>query len=443
ASLANFSVHITATTSAAECTLYANTASVTTTNDGSDISSATITCRSANVTILKTADAATVNAGDSIGFTVLVANPGAGTATGVTVNDPLPAGSGSGLAWSIGSQSNAGLCSLSSPTSPQTLSCGPTTLASLATFSVHITATTPPAECTLYATPASVTTSNDGSDTSSTTISCNSPDPPLPGLPNTSAPDVGLGSAIPNAPLRIPDLALTILALIAGLGMLVATCGGLRRHRPGFLAVVLLAIPLSLAPTSLSVGELAAQPSVALAPGTQLIGSKAVSVVPPARPAAETFHRVTGAIIPSRLRIPAIGVDAAVDAAGLRTDGSMDVPDNLWTSSWWAAGPRPGQAGNAVIAGHRGVGTPALFSHLEDVKPGDWIYISDGAGNELIYVVTRVASLDLSTSTRIAVFEKGQTRERVLITCCGDYVGGAVPYDHGLGVVEKPLLPIS
>src|SRR4029077_1901490 len=122
--------------------------------------------------ILKTPDAATVNAGDPIGFTILVANPGAGTATGVTVNDPLPAGSGSGLAWSIGSQSNAGLCSLNSPTPPQTLSCGPTTLASLATFSVHITATTSAAECTLYANTAGVTTTNDGSDISTATITC-------------------------------------------------------------------------------------------------------------------------------------------------------------------------------------------------------------------------------------------------------------------------------
>ena len=86
----------------------------------------------------------------------------------------------------------------------------------------------------------------------------------------------------------------------------------------------------------------------------------------------------------------------------------MDVPDNLWTSSWLRNGPQPGQAGNAVIAGHRGIGSPALFGHLENLRPGDRIYISDAAGNELIYLVTRVASLDLSRSTQVAVF--GPTR---------------------------------
>ena len=40
----------------------------------------------------KTADAAIVNAGDPIGFTVTVANSGPGLAKDVTLSDPLPAG---------------------------------------------------------------------------------------------------------------------------------------------------------------------------------------------------------------------------------------------------------------------------------------------------------------------------------------------------------------
>jgi LPXTG-site transpeptidase (sortase) family protein len=96
-----------------------------------------------------------------------------------------------------------------------------------------------------------------------------------------------------------------------------------------------------------------------------------------------------------------------------------------------------------VIAGHRGVGTPALFSHLEKVLPGDWIYVSDGAGSELIYVVTRVASLDLSNSTRVAVFGNGPTSQLVLITCFGDYIASARTYDRRLVVFSRPLLPIT
>jgi LPXTG-site transpeptidase (sortase) family protein len=204
----------------------------------------------------------------------------------------------------------------------------------------------------------------------------------------------------------------------------------------------LLAVALSVALVSLSPGELAPNSSTTvagLAPGTQLIGSKVVTIAPPAAPRTETFNRVAGPITPSRLRIPTIGVDAPIGAVGLRSDGSMDVPNNLWTSSWLAAGPRPGQAGNAVIAAHRGVGTPALFSHLENVQPGDRIYVSDAAGNELVYEVTRVASLDLSASTQVAVFGPSTAQQLVLITCFGRYMAGPRTYDHRLVVFSRPL----
>ena len=50
---------------------------------------------------MKTADASPVNAGDQIGFTVEVQNTGTGTATGVKLTDPLPAGSGTGVTWVV------------------------------------------------------------------------------------------------------------------------------------------------------------------------------------------------------------------------------------------------------------------------------------------------------------------------------------------------------
>ncbi len=169
-------VHITALTSKTECTTYNNTASVTTTNDGTSSQSASITCNPASIHIVKTADAATVNQGSAVGFTVTVNNSGAGTAHGVTVNDPLPAG----LSWSINTQSNTGLCAITGATGSQVLACGgsSTNVNAGASFSVHITATTAAGSCGTYNNTASVTTSNDGSGTSSASITCNPPPPP-------------------------------------------------------------------------------------------------------------------------------------------------------------------------------------------------------------------------------------------------------------------------
>src|SRR5207247_390221 len=131
-----------------------NTATVSTSNDGAGEASAQDRKSDAKGKSSKTADASPVNAGDPIGFTVTVTNSGPGTASGVTVDDPLPAGP----AWQIQSQSNAGLCSISAGT----LSCGPTSLASGGSFSVHITAATSAQQCASYHNTATVSTSNDG-----------------------------------------------------------------------------------------------------------------------------------------------------------------------------------------------------------------------------------------------------------------------------------------
>src|SRR5260370_1155920 len=169
---ASFSVHVTAATAASECTVYDNTATAASSNDGGGQASASITCQPAVIKITKTADAGTVNAGDLIGFTVTVTNTGAGTAHGVTVSDPLPAGSGTGVTWSIDTQSNPALCSTSGTKPSQALSCGPTDLAAGASFSVHVTAATAASECTVYDNTATAASSNDGGGQASASITC-------------------------------------------------------------------------------------------------------------------------------------------------------------------------------------------------------------------------------------------------------------------------------
>ena len=97
----------------------------------------------ASVQIAKMADAAQVNAGDQIGFTVTVSDSGGVDATGVTLSDPLP--TNDGLSWSIADQ---GLgwgdsCAITAGT----LDCGPVTVSAnttqaASTFTVHITSPT-------------------------------------------------------------------------------------------------------------------------------------------------------------------------------------------------------------------------------------------------------------------------------------------------------------
>ena len=53
---------------------------------------------------------------------------------------------------------------------------------------------------------------------------------------------------------------------------------------------------------------------------------------------------------PGHLKIPAIGVDAAIVPVGVTPDGFMDAPDGPDDTGWYKHGPRPGEVGSAVIA---------------------------------------------------------------------------------------------
>jgi uncharacterized repeat protein (TIGR01451 family) len=181
-----FWVHITSHTTAAtggdcqETGLVDNTGNVTTSNDGSDQSSAEICVAGPAIHIQKTADAAQVNAGEDIGFKMTVWNSGIGDAKGVTLTDPLPANPG--LSWSVDSAGagfgNGADCSISQQ---NVLTCGPETVPAgtdqaSSTFWVHVTSHTSRVtagdcqETGLVDNTGKVTTSNDGSDQSSAQV---------------------------------------------------------------------------------------------------------------------------------------------------------------------------------------------------------------------------------------------------------------------------------
>jgi uncharacterized repeat protein (TIGR01451 family) len=179
-----FTVHITSPTTAATGGLcpggsgvITNTGDVTTSNDGTGESTASTCVAAPAIHIVKTADAAQVNVGSAIGFTLTVYNDGSGAAHGVTLSDTLP--TNAGLSWSIASQGAGwgGSCAIAAGK----LTCGPVTVPAgttkaASTFTVHITSPTTGAtggDCPtsgVVNNTGSVTTSNDGSDQSSASI---------------------------------------------------------------------------------------------------------------------------------------------------------------------------------------------------------------------------------------------------------------------------------
>ncbi|WP_343395287.1 hypothetical protein [Candidatus Amarobacter glycogenicus] len=177
AAAAKVEVRLTGTAPAAVCGLVSNTATVSATNEPSSVlanntSTDSIGVNCASIKVEKVADASSVSATDSIGFTIRVWNEGAGTAYGVQLTDALPANAG--LAWA--ESPDDGSCSIAS----NTLTCNfgnmpPTTKANART--VHIASPTTVATCgEVNNVEAVVTTTNDGTAREGEKIQVNCPD---------------------------------------------------------------------------------------------------------------------------------------------------------------------------------------------------------------------------------------------------------------------------
>jgi uncharacterized repeat protein (TIGR01451 family) len=160
-------VHITSATSFASCKAYANTATAGASNHANVEASATTTVNCPGVSLTKTADNSSVDAGDQIGFTITVANAGPGTATGVTLNDPLP--TGTGISWSIGPATQG--CSINSGT----LSCNFGDMAANTSHSVHISSATSFASCATYTNVATASATNAPSLEASASVTVHCP----------------------------------------------------------------------------------------------------------------------------------------------------------------------------------------------------------------------------------------------------------------------------
>jgi sortase (surface protein transpeptidase) len=129
-----------------------------------------------------------------------------------------------------------------------------------------------------------------------------------------------------------------------------------------------------------------------------------------------------GAAPPVRIRIPAIGVSAAVVRLGLNRDGTLQVPADFGVTGWFTGGPAPGETGPAVIAGHidsrRG---PAVFYRLHALRPGDRVAVERTDGTTVEFAVQDTAQYPKRAFPTEAVFGPSPDPLLRLITCGGTF----------------------
>ncbi len=125
--------------------------------------------------------------------------------------------------------------------------------------------------------------------------------------------------------------------------------------------------------------------------------------------------------LPVRLVIPSLNIDANVEHLGIDAKGAMETTKGPDDVAWYKFGPRPGEIGSAVLAGHYGWinSLPAVFDKLNKLKIGDKLSVTDGKGNNIFFVVTELRSYgkyDDATNVFVSSDKKSHLN---LITCEG------------------------
>ena len=127
-----------------------------------------------------------------------------------------------------------------------------------------------------------------------------------------------------------------------------------------------------------------------------------------------------------RLLVPAIGVNASIESVGVRPDGTMETPaQRPWNDVvWYNSGPRPGERGSAVIAGHldRPGGNPAVFWRLRDLRVGDSVLVVDASGKALRFHITRIIFFQPQDAPVQDIFGNTAGSFLNLTTCAGDWI---------------------
>ncbi len=125
---------------------------------------------------------------------------------------------------------------------------------------------------------------------------------------------------------------------------------------------------------------------------------------------------------PMRLRIPAIGVNTSLERLGRAADGTVETPERWEMAGWYAQGPRPGQAGPAVLLGHVDSRSgPAVFYDLARLRPGDAVVVERADGTAARFRVTGRLQVAKSQFPSDLVYGASLQPSLRLVTCGGTF----------------------
>lgn len=151
--------------------------------------------------------------------------------------------------------------------------------------------------------------------------------------------------------------------------------------------------------------------------------------------AAEPDPATPSFAAPASITIPAIDVDSPLIRLGLDGERRLEVPadDEFDLAGWYRHGPRPGNPGPAVIAGHvDSVDGPSVFYRLATLQEGDEIAVTDERAEVAVFVVDEVEQVGKDAFPTEAVYGDTPGAELRLITCGGAFDEEQRSYDENV-----------
>lgn len=139
--------------------------------------------------------------------------------------------------------------------------------------------------------------------------------------------------------------------------------------------------------------------------------------------------------LPVRLKISKINVDVPIAHAGITPNGAMEAPAGPQSVVWFRFGPRPGDSGSAVIAGHYGhwkTGEGSVFDDLSKLMNGDRLSIEDEKGATITFVVRELRTYGQNEDAAGVFFSDDGKAHLNLITCEGIWDNTQKTYSHRL-----------
>jgi Sortase domain len=178
-------------------------------------------------------------------------------------------------------------------------------------------------------------------------------------------------------------------------------------------------------------------------PGLQARPLAKASPAPRGVFAAPPLPRARGPVSrPVALAIPAIGVRTRLIKLGRTAQGTLQVPTSTSVAGWYTGGPRPGEIGSSIIAGHiDSYLGPGVFFRLRLLRPGNLVYVRRANGTLAVFRVYAEHMYAKAHFPTQRVYGPEPDAELHLITCggvfdsaTGHYLSNVVVYSSEIRV---------